>query len=64
MIEPRIQPEKITKPIQLLAAWLAGLVVVNGAFLTGASYGGGPRKLDSGISSKEAIRKGTNHVNW
>nr|DAM29568.1 MAG TPA: hypothetical protein [Caudoviricetes sp.] len=32
-----IQPEKITKPIQLLAAWLVGLILVNGSFLTAAS---------------------------
>lgn len=33
-----IEPEKITKPIQLLAAWLVGLIVVNGSFLTTAVY--------------------------
>lgn len=33
---PRIDPEKITRPIQLLAAWLVGLVAVDGAFLTAA----------------------------
>ena len=33
---PQILPEKITKPIQLLAAWLAGLTVVNASFLTAA----------------------------
>lgn len=32
-----IVPEKITKPIQLLAAWLLGLILVNGSFLTAAS---------------------------
>lgn len=32
-----IHPDKITKPIQLLAAWLAGLILVNGSFLTAAS---------------------------
>lgn len=37
MTDPKIEPNKITKPIQLLAAWLAGLVLVNGAFLTAAS---------------------------
>jgi len=31
-----ITPEKITKPIQLLAAWLAGLILVDGTFLTAA----------------------------
>lgn len=33
----RIQPHKVTKPIQLLAAWLVGLVLVDGAFLGGAA---------------------------
>src|SRR4030095_967007 len=35
--EQKIVPEKVTKPIQLLAAWLIGLIVVNGIFLTAAS---------------------------
>lgn len=38
----QIIPEKITKPIQLLAAWLVGLVLVNGSFLTFAFYNNGP----------------------
>lgn len=33
----KIHPDKITKPIQLLAAWLVGLILVNGSFLTAAS---------------------------
>lgn len=37
MNEKNIAPERITKPIQLLAAWLAGLILVNGSFLTAAS---------------------------
>lgn len=37
MAENKITPDKITKPIQLLAAWLAGLILVNGSFLTAAS---------------------------
>lgn len=37
MTDPRIAPERITKPIQLLAAWLAGLILVNGSFLTAAT---------------------------
>ena len=37
MQDPRIEPPKITKPIQLLAAWLAGLVLANGSFLTTAA---------------------------
>ena len=36
MTTPQIVPEKITKPIQLLAVWLAGLVVLEGMFLTAA----------------------------
>lgn len=32
----KITPEKVTKPIQLLAAWLTGLVIVDGAFLATA----------------------------
>lgn len=31
-----IRPERITKPIQLLAAWLVGLFVTNGSFLLAA----------------------------
>lgn len=38
MIDKRLRPEKITKPIQLLAAWLTGLVLVNGGFLTAAPH--------------------------
>jgi len=38
MTQPQLHPERITKPIQLLAAWLAGLVLVDGAFLTAAAY--------------------------
>ena len=33
MSKPRIEPHRVTKPIQLLAAWLAGLVLVDAAFL-------------------------------
>jgi hypothetical protein len=33
----KIVPEKVTRPIQLLAAWLAGLIIVDGAFLTAAT---------------------------
>ncbi len=33
----KIQPHRITKPIQLLAAWLLGLILVNGAFLLAAT---------------------------
>lgn len=37
MGEQRIDPAKITKPIQLLAAWLIGLILTNALFLTAAS---------------------------
>lgn len=33
----KIEPHRITKPIQLLAAWLLGLIFVNGAFLLAAA---------------------------
>lgn len=36
MTEQRILPEKVTKPIQLLAAWLVGLILVDASFLLGA----------------------------
>jgi hypothetical protein len=36
MDQPKIKPEKITKPIQLLAVWFAGLVLLVGLLLTGA----------------------------
>lgn len=32
----KIEPHRITKPIQLLAAWLVGLIIVNGSFLGSA----------------------------
>lgn len=38
MSEPQIQPHKITKPIQLLAVLMAGLVLLVSAFLTGARF--------------------------
>lgn len=34
----QIRPERITRPFQLLAAWLTGLVAIDGAFLTAAKY--------------------------
>jgi hypothetical protein len=37
MTETHVKPEKITKPIQLLGAWLAGLFSVNSCFLFAAS---------------------------
>ncbi|AYN94445.1 hypothetical protein EAW52_10975 [Pseudomonas sp. LTJR-52] len=36
MSEQKIQPHQVTKPIQLLAAWLVGLVLINGSFLGAA----------------------------
>jgi hypothetical protein len=37
MENEKLSPEKITKPIQLLAAWLAGLLTIDSAFLLAAS---------------------------
>src|SRR5947208_2404980 len=37
MSEPKIQPATITKPMQLLAAWLVGLLAIDGCFLLAAS---------------------------
>lgn len=36
MTDHKISPEKVTKPIQLLAAWLVGLIIVNASFLLAA----------------------------
>ncbi|CAH7272501.1 conserved hypothetical protein [Vibrio chagasii] len=33
MSNQKVDPHKVTKPIQLLAAWLVGLIMVNGGFL-------------------------------
>src|SRR4051794_5964201 len=42
MPEHKIEPHSITRPIQLLAAWLVGLTVTNGSFLGAAvSLGSG-----------------------
>src|SRR5438128_2077379 len=38
MSDQRINPSSVTKPIQLLAAWLVGLIAINGSFLGAASY--------------------------
>lgn len=32
----KIQPHRVTKPIQLVAAWLAGLILIDAMFLAGA----------------------------
>lgn len=37
MSDPRIEPHRVTKPIQLLAAWLVGLILTNGSFLGAAA---------------------------
>lgn len=37
MTEPTVRPEKITKPIQLLGAWLAGLFSIDSCFLFAAA---------------------------
>lgn len=37
MTDSQITPHRITKPIQLLAAWLAGLSIIDASFLTGAA---------------------------
>jgi hypothetical protein len=34
--EHKIEPHRVTKPIQLLAAWLVGLILTNGSFLGAA----------------------------
>ena len=36
MTSPQIEPHKITRPIQLLAVWITGLVLLVSAFLTAA----------------------------
>ena len=45
----RIEPHKVTKPIQLLAAWLVGLIVVDGCFLLSAI------KIDAGNWERSAL---------
>jgi hypothetical protein len=40
MEKSNISPEKITKPIQLLGAWLVGLLAVDTAFLIAATIKG------------------------
>ncbi|HFD4045292.1 TPA: hypothetical protein ACQJOT_004489 [Vibrio parahaemolyticus] len=40
MSQPKIVPDKVTKPIQLLAAWLAGLIIIDSTFLLTASKNG------------------------
>jgi hypothetical protein len=38
MTEPKIEPHRITKPIQMLAVWFAALVLVDSSFLTAAAH--------------------------
>ncbi len=45
MAKHEIAPEKITSPIQLLAAWFVALIVLDGAFLTAASVVSSPAWL-------------------
>ncbi len=36
MAETRIEPDKITKPLQLVAAWFSALILLVGSFLGAA----------------------------
>ena len=38
MQETKLEPHRITKPFQLLAAWISGLVLLVGAFVGGAVF--------------------------
>ena len=38
MTDTKIQPSMITKPMQLLAAWLVGLLAIDGSFLVTANH--------------------------
>lgn len=49
MTDTHIQPEKITKPIQLLGAWLAGLLAVDSCFLIAAA------RMDQGSWESAAL---------
>lgn len=49
MADTHIQPEKITKPIQLLGAWLAGLLAVDSCFLIAAA------RMDQGSWESAAL---------
>ncbi len=44
-----IQPQAITKPIQLLAAWLFGLIAITGSFLSAAAIIEGPVWLTASL---------------
>ena len=39
MAHQKIEPHRVTKPIQLLAAWLIGMIVVESLLLTAANLG-------------------------
>ena len=47
--EPRLQPDKVTRPIQLLAAWLVGLILIDGIFLETAL------RLDAGAWERSGL---------
>lgn len=49
MPESKIEPEKITKPIQLLAVWFVGLVILVGAFLGAAAAITNPTWLQAAL---------------
>jgi hypothetical protein len=38
MTSPELKADRITKPMQLLGAWLAGLILVDGSFLAAARF--------------------------
>lgn len=44
-----ITPQNVTKPIQLLAAWLVGLILVDGSFLTAAKILTSPSWLGASL---------------
>jgi hypothetical protein len=46
--ESKIEPHKITKPMQLLGAWLVGLVITDGIFL-GAAVSLGEQSWERGV---------------
>ncbi|MGQ8877948.1 hypothetical protein ACUTR7_10605 [Delftia sp. NA_296.1] len=49
MSESKIQPTNITKPIQLLAAWLVGLLAIDSCFLIAAA------RMESSLPSASAL---------
>lgn len=57
MSEKNIKPEKITKPIQLLAVWLIGLIIIETSLLTASAMVSEPNWLSAlyGISAVAII---------